>query len=331
MNSNNNSKKVLVIGEALVNFDSDKYLFNETNNFNVKIAGSSTIVAANIGRLTKDVRILTILDQNNLFYSKIIDFFSLNHVQSYTVNYEGRVGALYTNNSQDKNKSRFYDISNTSFSASEGLSFELRKLIDESISHIYISMIDIYRNRNLKNTWLTLLRYAKNQGLSVSINLNYSPDIFKNFSEFTRLCQEFLEYCDYVYGYIDLVFEKDNTEIEVDRYSFKRKAEVFLQTYKNVKALHCLQITQNSTNKFINAFSYFNSDVTESPKIKIDNYDHYLEEAFIGAHLSAYNSERPLVEALHFALKATYFKSLYYANNNLSYFYEIENYIIKTK
>ncbi|ADE19510.1 PfkB family carbohydrate kinase [Mycoplasma crocodyli] len=323
-------KKVLTIGETLIRLNVDGY-YSGVNTLRYFIGGDALNVASLLGYNGNDVSYLTFLDKNHVFYKRILEHFNMHNINtSYVFEGEGRLGTYYyIGKTTTKSQRVDYDRTFSSFSQSK-LSMQLiYGIVKDKFSWIHMSATTLSLNKKMWKHLHELYRDASNKKIMTSLDLTYEPEAWASYGLYLEAVEPMLENTRFLIGWFDKDEMKEvKPSFTLDDY--KKKMNVFLAKYLNVKIIVTPLKIVNKGKTYLKTYYYTNNCFYETEAVEFkEAFANGSIDAFIAFLIHRQLKDKNLKTAVEYATKAYILNNWYHGDSPEITEEELEDFNIK--
>lgn len=265
--------KVLCMGETLLRYSTKKGQRFESMNFDLHIGGSETNIAVNLANLGIESKLFTKIP-NNPLGKTVVKFLKANDVDPSPIIFDqGRMGVYYLEiGSGNRGSSVIYDRAYSSMTTLKATEINKETLFND-VGLFLVSGITAALNTELKNIVVDLVKYCKDQGITVAYDVNYRGKLW-SVEECGKALKEIIPYVDILSaGSLDA---ENFLGYKSDEDSFEGKLEDYYKqmtvAYPNLKMIVSTkrQIISSSVND-LTGYMYRNGQFIKSNTYHIDD------------------------------------------------------------
>jgi 2-dehydro-3-deoxygluconokinase len=328
---------VLSFGELLIRFSPDtnrQWLTN--NSIDVYSGGSSFVIADALSTWRVPVCFCTALP-GNFLSEQIVRNIHLHNIDTSTIIYNGnKIGTYYLMPDDNNNGKIIYDRTHSSFYDLQPGMINWDSVLN-GIRWFHFSAISVALNENVAAVCKEALEACTKKSITVSVDLNYLPLLWKYGKEPIDVMSELLQYCDIIMS--DIWSEEIMLKIplpEMDAYtkenctalSRKVSEEIMKRfprckiiansfSFNDAKAEHYATILSNN-NFYVSASYKTNSPVDRSG----------MNDCFIAGVIYGIYNHLPFQQVINFANAASFQKLFIKGNTTDKTTEEIKSFIL---
>lgn len=192
------NKKVVLVGELLLRLSTDYgCLIQNSSSFQAHYGGSEANVAISLSQFGKKAQLVSVLPTNDL--GKGVKKHLLAHGVdcSQVLEKDGRLGTYYVESGTSVRSAKvIYDRQDSVFIKSQLSDWDWSSILEDT-SILHISGITPALTEEWQEMTLSIVKEAKNRGISVSFDMNYRVKLWsqKEASQFLMKLLPFVDYC----------------------------------------------------------------------------------------------------------------------------------------
>lgn len=192
------NKKVVLVGELLLRLSTDYgCLIQNSSSFQAHYGGSEANVAISLAQFGKKAQLVSVLPTNDL--GKGVKKHLLAHEVdcSQVLEKDGRLGTYYVESGTSVRSAKvIYDRQDSVFIKSQLSDWDWSSILKDT-SILHISGITPALTEEWQEMTLSIVKEAKNRGISVSFDMNYRVKLWsqKEASQFLMKLLPFVDYC----------------------------------------------------------------------------------------------------------------------------------------
>ena len=195
---------IITFGEILLRLSTPEAgKISQVNGFNAAYGGAEANVAVSLSLLGNEVAHVTRFPENNLSHAAIMSLKKFGINTGKIIWGGSRLGLYYLETGQGLRGSKvIYDRAGSAMAEIKPGMVNWKKAF-EGVTWFHFSGITPAISQSAADTCLEALQVAEEQGITVSIDLNFREKLWKYGKRPNEILPELLDYCDIIFGGID--------------------------------------------------------------------------------------------------------------------------------
>ncbi|WP_233680842.1 PfkB family carbohydrate kinase [Macrococcoides caseolyticum] len=243
----------LTFGEIMMRLTApDHQLLRETNQFNISFGGAEANVAIMLSGFGESTSFVTGLPLNDFGEKAVRKLKKYDVDTTKIIQKDGRIGTYFVEEGFEYRPSKvIYDREYSVFSNLTINDFDLEEVF-ESVTWFHFSGISCAVNQQLFEMIATILKYAKDKGITVSCDLNYRAHMW-DFNDAREQMSKLLQYVDVLFGYEPISLPDTDGQDKKDGLERLEKPATLLPYIQEIQQRYNIQYLAFTQRKIFNS------------------------------------------------------------------------------